>query len=151
MTAPDETRLRRLLQEHIMEPYEVKEILEFDDEMDAQGQAIPHREIWLRRYEGRLARLRELAPDRKDIHQDHEAIIRALHAISPDERLFHWAAQSVAREYHGMCSMRCVVSCLSHARNAASARRAEPGAAPNGGPAGGLDTSGASGGPPSVS
>jgi hypothetical protein len=151
MTALDETRLRRLLQEHITEHYEVTEILEFEDEVDSQGHPIPHREMWLRRYEGRLARLRQVAPDRTDIHQDHEAIIRALQDISPAERLFHWAAQGATREYHGMCSMRCVVSCLSHARNAASGTGAEPGASPNGGPTTPLDNPGAAGGPPSVS
>jgi hypothetical protein len=151
MITLDETRLRRMLQEHITEPYVVTEVLEFEDELDSQGRPIPHREVWLRRYEGRLLRLRQIAPDRVDIHRDQESIIRVLQAISPTERLFHWAAQSSAREYHGMCSMRCVVYCLSHDRNTASATQAEPAAPPNGGPAAGLGNSDVDGGPPSVS
>ncbi len=150
MTALDERGLRRLLQEHITELYEVTEILEFEDEVDAQGRPITHREAGLRRWEGRLSRLRQVAPDRTDIHHDHEAIISALRALSPTDRLFHWAARSATREYHGMCSVRCVVSCLSHAR-VASATRAEPGAPQNGGPAEPLGNSGVGAGPPSVS
>jgi len=124
--------LRQLLREHITEPFDVIQIEEFEDEFDSQGQAIPQRDIYRRRYEGRLARLREVAPDRTDIHDRHIAILRALEATAPSERLYYWTAQSQTREYYGVATVRSIVSCLwhqrpSHADKRDAMRCSEPG------------------------
>ena len=111
-----EATLRRQLQEFIIEPFHIVQIQEFKTEFDADGDALPHCYSYRRLFEDRLARLRELVPNRADIHDEHAAVLQALEVIRPSERLFHWIARSHKREYFGAATMRCIVSCFSYSR-----------------------------------
>lgn len=111
-----EATLRRQLQEFIIEPFHVVQIEEFTTEHDAQGDVLPHCDSYRRLFEDRLARLRELVPNRADIHDEHMAVLQALEVIRPTERLYHWIARSHGREYFGAATLRCIVSCFSYAR-----------------------------------
>ena len=116
MPTLNEDILRRLLHEHITEDYDVIEIAEFEDETDASGRLMPHRDSLRWRYEGRLARLREVAPNRTDLHDEHAAILRVLEATTPQERLYHWTARSETREYFGVAALRFIVFVHSYSR-----------------------------------
>ena len=115
MPTLNEATLRQLLRGHVTEAFDVIQIEEFEDEFDAQGRAIPHRDSYRSRYEGRLARLREVAPDRTDLHDEHVAVIRVLDATAPTDRLFSWVARSASREYSGASTLRYTVSFYSYA------------------------------------
>jgi hypothetical protein len=118
MPTLNEDALRHLLREHITERYDVIEIAEFEDEMDMGGRPISHRDSLRWRYEGRLARLREVAPDRTDLHEEHAAILRVLEATTPNERLYTWTAKSETREYFGVAALRFIVFVHSYSRRA---------------------------------
>ncbi len=105
----NEDTLRQLLREHITENYDVTEIEEFEDETDREGRILSHRDSLRWRYEGRLARLIEVAPDRTDIHEEHAAILRVLEATSPQERLYHWTAESKTHRYFGVAASQYLV------------------------------------------
>lgn len=116
MAALNEATLRQLLRERITEQFDVVEIAEFEDETDSQGQPISHRDSYRRRYEGRLARLLEVVPERTDLHDEHIAVIRVLDATAPTERLFSWVTRSSTREYSGVSTPRYIVSFYSYTR-----------------------------------
>lgn len=119
----DEDTLRRLLREHIAEHYHVVEIVEFEDEIGSDGRAMAHRESLMWRYQGRLARLRQVAPGRTDILEEHAAILRVLEATSPQERLYMWTAQSATHEYSGVAALRFLVIFRSYPRRHAADNR----------------------------
>lgn len=112
-----EATLRQLLREHILEPFHIIHIEPFETESDSHGNAMPHRDSYRRVFEGRLSRLREVAPNRIDIHEQHIAVLRALEAVEPTENLYHWTAQGQVREYFGVSTFRGIVSCFSHSRS----------------------------------
>jgi hypothetical protein len=114
MTPLDEVMLRRLLREHIAEAFDIVQIEEFEDEFDDQGRAIPHRDSYRSRNIGRLERLREVVPDRTDLHDRHVAVIRLLDVMEPNERLYHWVARSKTREYSGASTLGYIVSFYSY-------------------------------------
>ena len=108
--------LFKLLQEWIAEDYTVVEIEPFGDELDSLGMPIPHREIYRRRYESRLSGLRQLVPERIDIHSEHQAVLDALSNLKPDARLYYWEAGSRLRVYSGVASSTGIVSFYSNDR-----------------------------------
>jgi hypothetical protein len=116
MPTLNEDTLRQLLREHITERYDVTEIREFEDETDTAGRPISHRDSLRWRYEGRLAKLREVAPDRTDLHDEHAAILRVLEATTPHDRLFTWTARSETREYFGVAALQFIVFVHSYSR-----------------------------------
>ena len=114
MNTLTEPTLRRLLQEHILEPFQVIQTDSFETELEPNGNALSHRDSYRRDIEGRLARLRAVAPKCTDIHEQHLAVIRALEAIEPTEHFYYWTARTQTREYFGASTCHRMVSCFSY-------------------------------------
>ena len=110
--------LRKLLREWITEEYVVSDLCEFEDEFDARGQAIPHRDRYQRSNESRLAGLQRVAPDRTDLHDMHRGILTALSNVSSDESLYYWSARSSAHDYSGVARAAGIISFYPVSRSA---------------------------------
>jgi hypothetical protein len=106
----NEAILRNLLREWIDEKYTILEIDEFEDEVDSSGRPVPHRDIYRKRYESRLAGLQRVAPDRTDLQDEHRAVLSALSSIPNDERLYFWLVRASARQYSGVACIRGIIA-----------------------------------------
>jgi hypothetical protein len=141
-----EEKLRGILAEWIMGEFTITDWGELEDSTTSDGHLVRARDHCLQRYRTWLSRLVKSEPKVPHIEETFSNAIRALEALLPEDGLTLWEARSKTTRYRGLCSRQGMITFYEP-----EPLKAEPGTAPNGGPAAPSANSGVTEGPPSVS